>query len=175
MSAPIYTQFEPWMSVNINNLDLHFTYCYKSQWMEIIPVPTCCKLHFHNYTCIPIFLGRRGTPYPTGQLLMVFSVLDVCIQHDQLLWCFQYQTYVYSMVSYYGVFIIRPIHDCVQQVQLLSPAMAKPLGGYRNARRPSVRPSVRASVRPFTKLVSAITSDFMHRFTQYLTQWCISP
>ena len=26
---------------------------------------------------------------------------------------------------------------------LLSPAMAKPLGGHRNARRPSVRPSVR--------------------------------
>ena len=31
----------------------------------------------------------------------------------------------------------------------------------------SVRPCVRPSV---TKLVGAITSDFMHRFTQYLTQ-----
>ena len=31
-----------------------------------------------------------------------------------------------------------------------------------------VRPSV-------TKLVSAISSDFMHRFTRYLTLWCIPP
>ena len=161
MSAPIYT-IEPWMSFNMNNLDLHFTYYSKSRWMEIMPVPTCCKLYSHNYTCITIFLGRRGTPDPTGQLVMVFSVSDVCIQHDKLLWCFQYQTYVYSMISYYGVFSIRrmytawsvimvysvsDIHDCVQHVQLLSPAMAKPLGEPRHARRPSVRPSVRACVR----------------------------
>ena len=34
-----------------------------------------------------------------------------------------------------------------------------------------VRPCVRLSVRPsVTKLVSAMTSDFIHRFTQYLTQ-----
>ena len=26
-----YTQFEPWMSFNMNDLDLHFTYCSKSQ------------------------------------------------------------------------------------------------------------------------------------------------
>ena len=146
MSAPIYT-IEPWMIFNMNNLDLHFTYYSKSQWMEIMPVPTCCKLQSHNYTCITIFLWRRGTPDPTGQLVMVFSVSDVCIQHDKLLWCFQYQTYVYSMISYYGVFSIRPIHDCVQHVQLLSPAMAKPLGEHRHARRPSVRPSVRTCVR----------------------------
>ena len=38
--------------------------------MAIMPVPTCCKLHAHNYTCIPIFLGRRGTPDPTGQLVV---------------------------------------------------------------------------------------------------------
>ena len=37
--------------------------------MEIMPVPTCCKLHAHNYTCIPIILGRRGTLDPTGQLV----------------------------------------------------------------------------------------------------------
>ena len=37
--------------------------------MAIMPVPTCCELHAHNYTCIPIFLGRRGTPDPTGQLV----------------------------------------------------------------------------------------------------------
>ena len=79
---------------------------------------------------------------------MVFSVSDVCIQHGQLLWCFQHQTYVYSMISYYGVFSIRRMYDCVQQVQLLSLAMAKPLGGHRNARRPSVHACVRASVRP---------------------------
>ena len=35
-------------------------------------------------------------------------------------------------------------------------------GGHRNARRPSVRPSVCPS--------QSLTSDFMHRFTQYLTQ-----
>ena len=28
-----------------------------------------CKLHAHNYTCIPKNLGRRGTPDPTGQLV----------------------------------------------------------------------------------------------------------
>ena len=43
----------------------------------------------------------------------------------------------------------------------LSPAMAKPLGG--DMEMLGMRPSV-------TKLVSAITLDFMHRFTQYLTQ-----
>ena len=40
--------------------------------MEIMPVPTCCELHAHNYTYIPIFLGRRGTPDPTGQLVVLF-------------------------------------------------------------------------------------------------------
>ena len=35
-----------------------------------MPVPTCCKLHAHNFTCIQIFLGRRGTPDPTGQLVL---------------------------------------------------------------------------------------------------------
>ena len=40
--------------------------------MEIMPVPTCCKLHAHNYTCIPIILGRRGTLYPTGQLVKLY-------------------------------------------------------------------------------------------------------
>ena len=40
--------------------------------MAIMPVPTCCELHAHNYTCIPIFLGRRGTPDPTGQLVSFY-------------------------------------------------------------------------------------------------------
>ena len=40
--------------------------------MEIVPVPTCCKLHAHNYTCIPKMLGRRGTVDPTGQLLVSY-------------------------------------------------------------------------------------------------------
>ena len=35
------------------------------------PVPTCWKLHAHNYTSIPIFLGRRGTPDPTGQFVLL--------------------------------------------------------------------------------------------------------
>ena len=34
-----------------------------------MPGPTCCKLHAHNYTYIPILLGRRGTLNPTGQLV----------------------------------------------------------------------------------------------------------
>ena len=42
-----------------------------------MPVPTCCKLHAHNYTCIPICLGRRGTPDPTGQLVYIDLVHDV--------------------------------------------------------------------------------------------------
>ena len=40
--------------------------------------------------------------------------------------------------------------------------------GHRNARHLCVRPSI-------TKLVGAITSDFINRFTQYLTQCCIPP
>ena len=43
-------------------------------------------------------------------VIMVLSVSDVCIQHDQLLWCFQYQTYVYSQIGYYGVFGIRRMY-----------------------------------------------------------------
>ena len=74
------------MSFNMNDLDLHFTYCFKSQWMEIMPVPTCCKLHAHNYTCIPIILGRRGTLDPTGQLVIYsFSLLYLCLQCDEVL------------------------------------------------------------------------------------------
>ena len=132
-----------------------------------------CIQHAQLLWCFSI---RRM--YTAWSVIMVFSVSDVCIQHGQLLWCFQHQTYVYSMISYYGVFSIRRMYDCVQQVQLLSLAMAKPLGEHRNARRPSVRACVRASVRPsvrpsVTKIISAITSDFIHRFAQNLTQWCI--
>ena len=46
--------------------------------MAIMPVPTCCKLHAHNYTCIPIFLGRRGTPDPTGQLVNIKKKIQKC-------------------------------------------------------------------------------------------------
>ena len=48
-----------------------------------------------------------------------------------------------------------------RRYEILSPAMAKDIEilGIRLCVRPSI-----------TKLVSAITSDFMHRFTQYLTQ-----
>ena len=74
-----FRQFEPLMSFNMNDFDLYFTYCSKSQWMEIMPVPTCCKLHAHNYTCIPIFLGRRGTPDPTGQLVSLIFVLLIFV------------------------------------------------------------------------------------------------
>ena len=42
-----------------------------------MPVPTCCKLHAHNYICIPIFLGRRGTPDPTGLLVLLLSTMKV--------------------------------------------------------------------------------------------------
>ena len=52
----------------------------------------------------------------------------------------------------------------------LSPAiaMAKPLVGHRNARRPCVRACVRVSVRH--KACYCDNSDFSHRCTQYLTQ-----
>ena len=40
-----------------------------------MPLPTCCKLHAHNYTCIPIFLGWRGTPDPTGQFVDIDGML----------------------------------------------------------------------------------------------------
>ena len=36
-----------------------------------MPVPTCCKLHAHNYTCIPTILKQRGTLDPTGQLVYI--------------------------------------------------------------------------------------------------------
>ena len=55
--------------------------------MAIMPVPTCCELHAHNYTCIPIFLGRRGTPDPTGQLVtclkqVLSNILAKIFVHD---------------------------------------------------------------------------------------------
>ena len=40
-----------------------------------MPVPTCCKLHARNYTCIPKNLGRRGTLNPTGQLVDIDGML----------------------------------------------------------------------------------------------------
>ena len=49
----------------------------------------------------------------------VFSI-DVCIQHDKLLWCFQYQTYVYSMISYYGVFSIRRMYTAWSVIMVFS-------------------------------------------------------
>ena len=52
---------------------------------------------------------------------------------------------------------------------VIVPCHGEAIGG--NIKMLGVRLCVRASVRPsVTKLVSAITSDFMHRFTQYLTQ-----
>ena len=148
-----------------------------------MPVPTCCKLHSHNYTCIPILLRNRGTPDPTGQLIMVFSVSDVCMQHDLLLWCFQYQIYVYSMISYYGVFSIRRMYtawsvimvfsvsDLYMTVHSMFSYCPRPWRSHwGNIEMLGVRPCGRPSV---TQFVSAITSDFMHRFTQYWTQWCI--
>ena len=39
--------------------------------MEIVPVPTCCKLHAHNYTCIPKIIGLRGILDPSGQLVYI--------------------------------------------------------------------------------------------------------
>ena len=77
-----------------------------------------------------VFSIRRM--YTAWSVIMAFSVSDVCIQHNQLLWCFQYQTYVYSMISYYGVFSIRRMYTtwsvimvfsasdvCIQHDQLL--------------------------------------------------------
>ena len=70
--APIDAQFEPWMNFTMNDLDLYLTYCSKLQWMEIVPVPTCCKWHAHNYTSIPNKLRRRGTLDPSGQLVNIY-------------------------------------------------------------------------------------------------------
>ena len=85
---------------------------------------------------------------------MVFSVSDLCIQHDQLLWCFQYQAYVYSMISYNGV----SVSDlCIQNdqllwcFQLLSPAMANRWG---NIEMLGVHLCVRACVRPSQSLLA---------------------
>ena len=55
----------------MNDLDLHLTYCSNSNDLEIVPVPTCCKLHAHNYTCIPKNLGRWGTLDPSCQLVNI--------------------------------------------------------------------------------------------------------
>ena len=63
------------------------------------------------------------------------------------------------------VFYIKWYINTEYSISIFAPAMAKPSGG--DIKMLGVRPCVRPSV---TKLVSAITSDFMHRFTQYLTQ-----
>ena len=80
--------------------------------------------------------------------------------------------YYQSCVLTINPWIYQWIYHEINILWFLSPAMAKPLGGHRNAMHPCVRPSVRPSV---TKLVSAITSDFVLRFTPNLTQWCIPP
>ena len=74
-----FTHNLPWTSSNMNDLDLHLTYCFKSQWMEIVPIPTCCKLHANNDTCIPKTLGRRGTLDPSGQLVYVWRMFDALV------------------------------------------------------------------------------------------------
>ena len=49
----------------MSDLDLPLTY--------IMPVPTCCKLYAHNYTCIQKNIGWRGTLDPTGQLVILLK------------------------------------------------------------------------------------------------------
>ena len=51
----------------------------------------------YSLACYRVFSIRHM--YTAWSVIMVFSVSDVCIQHDQLLWCFPYQTYVYSMTQ----------------------------------------------------------------------------
>ena len=46
----------------------------RNEWQ--VPVPTCCKLHAHIYTCIPKKkIGRQGTLDPSGQLVSHFFVV----------------------------------------------------------------------------------------------------
>ena len=47
------------MSFNMNDHVLHFTYCSKSQWMEIMPVPTFITyiyIYYLHIICIYIWL-----------------------------------------------------------------------------------------------------------------------
>ena len=66
--------------------------------MESMPVPICCKLHAHNYTCIPIFLGRRGTPDPTGQLVIYYFISMKGIEHNV-----DVQSPIYHSVSSHAI------------------------------------------------------------------------
>ena len=52
-------------------------------------------------------------------------------------------------------------------MNIFVPRHGEAIGGGGDIEMLGVRPYVRPSV---TKLVSVITSDFIHRFTQYLTQ-----
>ena len=59
-------------------------------------------------------------------------------------------------------------HICGDKLYTVNvPRHGEAIGGGGGIEMLGIRLSVRPSV---TKLVSAITSDFMHRFTQYLTQ-----
>ena len=51
--APIYTQFEPWMSFNMNDLDLHFTYCSNHNEWKL-----CQFLNVVNYMPIIIHVSQ---------------------------------------------------------------------------------------------------------------------
>ena len=74
--------------------------------MPICNIMQNCKKTCHQ---VPNYHGSEAFP---SQL--------VCIQHDQLLWCFHYQTYVYSMISYYGVFSIRRMYTSWSVIKVFS-------------------------------------------------------
>ena len=53
--------------------------------MESVPVPTCCKLHANNYTCIPQSLGRRVTLDPYDQLVNFVAHMEISLARLKIL------------------------------------------------------------------------------------------
>ena len=49
--------------------------------MEIMPFPTCCKLHAHNYTCIPIFFRVAGDPGPYWSACIITFYFYILLLH----------------------------------------------------------------------------------------------
>ena len=61
-----------WVSIWMTLTYILPTVPNRNEW-KLCQFLTCCKLHAHNYTCIPIFLGRWGTLDPTGYWSACFS------------------------------------------------------------------------------------------------------
>ena len=95
-----------------------------SQWMEIVPDPTCCKLHAHNYTCIPKNVGQRGSLDPSGQLVEYCFYEEYCLLSIFIWFVSRIYTCISPIISilyfvgishnkYNCVYILMPWHSCV--------------------------------------------------------------